>query len=39
MKTKTWDLIELPKGRKAIGSKWVFHLIKKTKRSINIMQD
>jgi len=21
-----WDLIELPKGRKAIGSKWVFKL-------------
>ena len=21
-----WDLVELPKGRKAIGSKWVFKL-------------
>ena len=24
IKNRTWDLVELPAGRKAIGSKWVF---------------
>ena len=24
LQNKTWDLVELPSGRKAIGSKWVF---------------
>ena len=28
---KVWDLVELPRDRKAIGSKWVY----KTKRSAN----
>ena len=23
-KNKAWDLVELPHGRKTIGSKWVF---------------
>uniref|UniRef100_A0AAV1VF38 Reverse transcriptase Ty1/copia-type domain-containing protein n=1 Tax=Peronospora matthiolae TaxID=2874970 RepID=A0AAV1VF38_9STRA len=25
-KTKTWDLVPLPKGRKAIGNRWVFRV-------------
>jgi len=24
MENDTWDLVELPEGREAIGSKWVF---------------
>ena len=28
---EVWDLVELPKDRKAVGSKWVY----KTKRSAN----
>ena len=24
MENKTWELVELPPGRSAIGSKWVF---------------
>ena len=24
IENKTWDLVELPSGRKTIGSKWVF---------------
>ena len=24
IKNKTWDLVQLPKGEKAIGHKWVF---------------
>jgi hypothetical protein len=31
MKTETRDLTKLPKGRKAIRSKWVFHVKKKTR--------
>lgn len=30
-KNKTWELVPLPKGRKAIGNKWVFEL----KRDLN----
>lgn len=30
-KNKTWELVSLPKGRKAIGNKWVFKL----KRDLN----
>lgn len=26
MTNETWDFIKLPKGRKTIGSKWVFHI-------------
>ena len=26
LQNKTWEIIDLPKGRKAIGSKWVFKL-------------
>ena len=25
-KNDVWDLVKLPKGRKAVGSKWVFKL-------------
>ena len=28
---EVWDLVELPKDRKAVGIKWVY----KTKRSVN----
>ena len=24
-KNKTWELVKLPKGKKAIGCKWIFH--------------
>ena len=26
--TEVWDLIELPKGRKTVGSKWIYCKIK-----------
>jgi hypothetical protein len=29
-KNGTWDLVELPNGRKSIGSKWVFNTKLKT---------
>eukprot|EP00253_Pinus_taeda_P010367 PITA_10367 len=34
-KNGTWDLVELPKGRKIVGCKWVFKL----KRGVNDMED
>eukprot|EP00253_Pinus_taeda_P027941 PITA_27941 len=34
-KNSTWDLVELPKGRKTVGCKWVFKL----KRGVNDMED
>lgn len=33
---RTWDLVELPKGKKAIGCKWVFKV--KPKSSGELMQ-
>lgn len=35
MRNGTWTLVELPQGRKAIGSKWVFRLKENPDRSIN----
>eukprot|EP00253_Pinus_taeda_P008927 PITA_08927 len=34
-KNDTWDLVELPKGRKTVGCKWVFKL----KRGVNDTED
>ena len=34
-KNGTWDLVELPKGRKTVGCKWVFKL----KRGVNDTED
>ncbi|KAG7571799.1 Zinc finger CCHC-type superfamily [Arabidopsis suecica] len=34
-KNKTWDLVELPAGAKAIGLKWVFKLKRNSDGSIN----
>jgi len=34
-KNKTWDLVELPVGVKAIGLKWVFKLKQNSDGSIN----
>jgi len=40
MKTETWDLTELPKGRKTIRGKCVFRVKNKLmKRSTNTMED
>nr|GEU78504.1 ribonuclease H-like domain-containing protein [Tanacetum cinerariifolium] len=33
-RNNTWDLVELPKGRKAIGSKWVWKIKYKSDREI-----
>jgi hypothetical protein len=38
MKNETWDLIQLPKGRKVIGSKWVFYIKRKENGDINKYQ-
>jgi hypothetical protein len=35
MKNGTWDLIKLPEGRKAIGSKWVFCIKRKANGEID----
>lgn len=32
----TWELVELPKGRKAIGSRWVFLIKQKSDGSIDL---
>lgn len=35
MKTnKVWDLVDLPKERKAIGNKWIFKVKRKSNGSI-----
>jgi hypothetical protein len=34
MKNETWDFTKLPKGRKRIGSKWVFHIKRKANGDI-----
>jgi hypothetical protein len=34
MKNGTWDLTELPEGKKAIGSKWVFCIKRKANGEI-----
>jgi hypothetical protein len=38
MKNETWDLIELLKGRKMIGSKWVFRINRKANKTIDKYQ-
>ena len=35
MKNKTWDLINLPAGAKAIGLKWIFKVKRNSDGSIN----
>lgn len=35
VKNKTWDLVELPPGAKAIGLKWVFKIKRNADGSIN----
>ena len=35
IKNKTWDLVDLPSGAKAIGLKWVFKIKKNSDGSIN----
>lgn len=35
-KANTWTLVELPKGRKAIGCKWVYKLKRKSNGDINL---
>ena len=35
MENKTWSLVELPKGRKAIGCKWVFRIKRNADGSID----
>ena len=34
MKNDMWDLVPLPKGKKIIGSRWIFKLKHKTDGSI-----
>ncbi|XP_019054586.1 PREDICTED: uncharacterized protein LOC109115244 [Nelumbo nucifera] len=33
-KNKTWTLVELPHGKRAIGSKWIYHIKYRVDRSI-----
>jgi hypothetical protein len=35
MKNETWDLIELPKRKKTIESKWVFFIKRKANKNID----
>lgn len=35
VKNKTWDLIDLPEGAKAIGLKWIFKIKRNSDGSIN----
>ena len=35
MKNGTWELVDLPRGTKAIGPKWVFKLKRNEDGSIN----
>lgn len=35
VKNKTWVLVELPAGEKAIGLKWIFKIKRNAHRSIN----
>lgn len=35
IKNKTWDLVELPEGAKAIGLKWIFKIKRNSDGSIN----